>query len=233
MHLFYSESISGDHLVLSADEAQHAIKVMRLRIGDALHATDGKGNIFKGEILSLDARELAVRVETIDSSIPECSRLHIAIAPTKNTDRLEWFLEKATEFGVGEITPVICDRSERKELRTDRLQRILITAMKQSLRPWLPVLNDPVPLKKFLERTIAGDKYIAHCAENEKKSFFREIDVKKNTLVLVGPEGDFSPAEISLATDKGFIPVSLGNSRLRTETAGIAVAHMFAIALEK
>lgn len=229
MQLFYSAQISGKHLVLSEEEAAHASRVLRLKENDVFHATDGLGNFFKCRITLVGKKEIMSEImETVrGTDVP--SQLHIAIAPTKNIDRFEWFLEKSTEFGIGEITPIICDRSERKEVRIDRLEKIIFSAMKQSLKTHLPKLNEAVRLKDFLTHTQVANKFIAHCVEEEKKELFALMNSAQKTVVLIGPEGDFSPNEIQLALSSGYVPVSLGNSRLRTETAGVAVAHMFSL----
>jgi 16S rRNA (uracil1498-N3)-methyltransferase len=229
MQLFYSSQISGNHLVLSEEEASHASRVLRLKENDEFHATDGKGHIFKCRITLLGKKEIMSEIVETAMGADTASKLHIAIAPTKNIDRLEWFLEKATEFGIGEITPIICDRSERKEVRIDRLEKIIFSAMKQSLKTYLPQLNEALRFKEFLTKAQSENKFIAHCLEDEKKELFSLSNPEVNTLVLIGPEGDFSPNEIQLALSSGFLPVSLGKSRLRTETAGVAVAHMFSL----
>lgn len=215
--------------MLSEEEAAHASRVLRLKENDVFHATDGLGNFFKCRITLIGKKEIMSEiVETVRGTDVQ-SQLHIAIAPTKNIDRFEWFLEKATEFGIGEITPIICERSERKEVRIDRLEKIIFSAMKQSLKTHLPKLHEAVRLKDFLPQTEASNKFIAHCIEDEKKELFSLLNSGEKTVVLIGPEGDFSPNEIQLSRSAGYVPVSLGNSRLRTETAGVAVAHMFAL----
>ena len=150
--------------------------------------------------------------------------MHIAIAPTKNMDRFEWFLEKATEIGIDEITPIICSRSERKVIKTERCNRILLSAMKQSLKFHVPKLNEAISLNDFIKQDFEGTKYIAHCEEGNKTEL-KEKKKEKRTLMLIGPEGDFSPTEIEMVLQYQFKAVSLGTSRLRTETAGIIAAH--------
>jgi len=155
--------------------------------------------------------------------------LHLAVAPTKNIDRFEWFLEKATEIGVNEITPIICEHSERKVLKMDRLQKVVQSAMKQSLRTYLPILHEPVPFKDLMEKDHSGILFIAHCQEEEKLELKRRVAPDKKITILIGPEGDFSPSEIDLAYEKGFLSVSLGESRLRTETAAIYACTTVAV----
>jgi 16S rRNA (uracil1498-N3)-methyltransferase len=151
--------------------------------------------------------------------------LHLAVAPTKMNERYEWFLEKATEIGIQEITPIICDHSERKIIKTERFQKIIEAAMKQSLHYYIPKLNEPILYKDFIKKEFNGQKFIAHCEETNKKSFKRELNPQENVLILIGPEGDFSVKEIQIALENKFIPVSLGNTRLRTETAAIVACH--------
>jgi len=151
--------------------------------------------------------------------------LHLAVAPTKMNERYEWFLEKATEIGIQEITPIICEHSERKVIKTDRFQKILESAMKQSLHYYLPKLNEPIAFKDFIKKEFDGQKFIAHCEETDKKSLKNELENGKDVTILIGPEGDFSVKEIQLAIENSFIPVSLGNTRLRTETAAIVACH--------
>jgi 16S rRNA (uracil1498-N3)-methyltransferase len=149
----------------------------------------------------------------------------LAVAPTKMNERYEWFLEKATEIGIQEITPIICEHSERKVIKTDRFQKILESAMKQSLHYYLPKLNEPIAYKDFIKKEFNGQKFIAHCEETDKKSLKNELEVCEDVTILIGPEGDFSIKEIQLAIESSFIPVSLGNTRLRTETAAIVACH--------
>jgi 16S rRNA (uracil1498-N3)-methyltransferase len=220
MQLFYTNN-SETEFTLPSEESKHITKVLRKKEGDTLHFTDGKGNLLIAEITNSDQRK--TRVKLIDKIIQEKQHnyyLHIAIAPTKNMDRFEWFLEKATEIGIDEITPIICENSERKKVKTERGNRILLSAMKQSLKHHLPKLNEAISFKDFIKGDFEGKKYIAHCEEG-KKIELRKKKKEKRTLILIGPEGDFSPAEIKNSTTNNFTPISLGNSRLRTETAGL------------
>ena len=224
MQLFYLEDPKDD-IILGAEESKHATKVLRKKEGDILNFTDGKGNLYKAEITIADSRKC--RLKTISSEQKEKQHnyhLHIAIAPTKNMDRFEWFLEKATEIGIDEITPIICSHSERKAIKTERCNRILLSAMKQSLKFHLPKLNEAISLNDFIKQDYEGTKYIAHCEDGKKKEL-KTVNKTEKTLILIGPEGDFSPKEIKLALQNQFKAVSLGTSRLRTETAGIVAVH--------
>jgi len=224
MQLFYLENPENE-IILSAEESKHVTKVLRKKEGDILNFTDGKGHFYKAEITIADTRKC--RLQVVSSKQKEKQHnyhLHIAIAPTKNMDRFEWFLEKATEIGIDEITPIICSHSERKVIKTERCNRILLSAMKQSLKFHVPKLNEAISLNDFLKQNFNGTKYIAHCKDREKKEL-KTVNKTEKYLILIGPEGDFSQKEIDLALQNQFKPVSLGESRLRTETAGIIAAH--------
>jgi 16S rRNA (uracil1498-N3)-methyltransferase len=224
MQLFYIQNPESE-IILSAEESKHATKVLRKKEGDILNFTDGKGYFYKAKITVADTRKC--RLEIISSEQKEKQHnyhLHIAIAPTKNMDRFEWFLEKATEIGIDEITPIICHHSERKAIKTERCNRILLSAMKQSLKFHLPKLNEVISLNDFIKQDFEGNKYIAHCEEGNKTEL-KENKKEKRILILIGPEGDFSPTEIEMALQNQFKAVSLSTSRLRTETAGIIAVH--------
>ena len=223
MQLFYDPTLdaTSKNCVFGREESRHIIRVLRKKVGDELSITNGKGSIFVGQISDPSLQACKVEITDREKIIEPMYSLHLAVAPTKNIERFEWFLEKATEIGIDEITPVICDHSERKVLKYHRLEKIIQSAMKQSLRPFLPKLNEAVKLKDFLEQDPGGLKFIAHCQEGEKVDLKRRVAPDKDILVLIGPEGDFSEAEIDLAEEKGFWPVSLGDYRLRTETAAI------------
>ena len=224
MQLFYLEHPEKE-IILSAEESKHATRVLRKKEGDILNFTDGKGGFYKAEITLADSRKCRLKIVSSDQKEKQHNyHLHIAIAPTKNMDRFEWFLEKATEIGIDEITPIICSRSERKVIKTERGNRILLSAMKQSLKYHLPKLNEAINLNDFIKQDFEGAKYIAHCEDGEKKEL-KTINKTEKSLILIGPEGDFSPKEIELALQNQFKAVSLGTSRLRTETAGIIAAH--------
>lgn len=225
--LFYAPEIEQTHF-LPEEESQHAVKVLRLKEGDPVELVDGRGNYYKAEISFAHQKKCEVRIlEKIEGYHLLPCHIHIAIAPTKNMDRLEWFAEKVTEIGVGEITPLLCDHSERKIVKIDRLEKILVSAMKQSKKATLPLMNEMCPFKKFVSQFagFSGLKYIAHCYEQDKRSLAIDYAPMSDVVVLIGPEGDFSEDEVRFAMDNGFVPVSLGESRLRTETAGVAACH--------
>ncbi|MBT6815620.1 MAG: 16S rRNA (uracil(1498)-N(3))-methyltransferase [Flavobacteriales bacterium] len=223
MQLFFTENTEND-FTISSEESKHITRVLRKKEGDILNFTDGKGNLLVSEITSSDTKKTRVKViEKIKKEKGHDYYLHIAIAPTKNMDRFEWFLEKATEIGIDEITPIICDRSERKVVKTERCNRILLSAMKQSLKYRLPKLNESISFTDFIQKNFDGSKYIAHCEQGEKIEL-KEKNTEKRTLILIGPEGDFSATEIKKAANNNYQSISLGNSRLRTETAGVVSA---------
>jgi 16S rRNA (uracil1498-N3)-methyltransferase len=232
MQLFYNKEIRSADAQFTFDktESRHIVKVLRKKDGDFLHITNGRNELFTVKIiLANDKRCLVEIVKTEIAPKPWSYNLHIAIAPTKNNDRLEWFLEKATEIGIDEITPIICSNSERTVLKTERLEKIAQSAMKQSLKFVLPKLNKPLNFTDFLNQDFNSELFIAHCEELDKKSFSKTIKPNTNILILIGPEGDFSPQEIEKALAKKFIPVALGKSRLRTETAGIVATQTVAL----
>ena len=227
MALFYAPDIT-DNWELPEEEAAHSIRVLRLSIGSEIEITDGKGHFYKAEISSIAGKHCYVQAkETIEQPKGWQGRIHIAIAPTKNIDRIEWMVEKAVEIGLDEITFLNCRFSERKVVKTDRIERIVVSAMKQSLKPYKTLVNELVDFKKFIARPVEGAKYIAHCYEGEKLLLKDVLQAGENATVLIGPEGDFSPEEVELAIKAGYRPVSLGNSRLRTETAGLVACHTY------
>ncbi|MAW21782.1 MAG: 16S rRNA (uracil(1498)-N(3))-methyltransferase [Flavobacteriales bacterium] len=224
MQLFYTNS-TENYFTLNPEESKHVTKVLRKKKGDRLNFTDGKGNLLMAEILISDIRKTTVEVIKKEKKIKQHKYyLHVAIAPTKNMDRFEWFLEKACELGIDEITPIICSHSERKIIKADRCNRILLSAMKQSLKFHKPKLNNTISIENLLRNDFQGNKYIAHCKEAEKIEL-KNQKTENRTLILIGPEGDFSDNEIAIAIEKKFKAISLGTSRLRTETAGIAAVH--------
>lgn len=232
MQLFYHPDISENdtQIIFPKEESRHIVKVLRKKEGDLLNVTNGKGFLFKTEILSISAQQCLATVLEVEAEAAPPYYLHLAVAPTKMNDRYEWFLEKATEIGVREITPVICDHSERKVVNLERYERVLQSAMKQSLHFSIPKLNKTSDLKDFLSSELPGKKYIAHCEEAEEKNPLKsQMQPGETSTILIGPEGDFSSAEIKLALKNGWIPVSLGNSRLRTETAAIVACHTVAL----
>jgi 16S rRNA (uracil1498-N3)-methyltransferase len=203
-----------------------------MRTGDPINLTDGNGNLYEGRLLSADTRNCVVMIEKVQAeSGKRPFRLHMAVAPTKNMARFEWFLEKATEIGVDEITPLICEHSERAQIRVDRLQKIIISAAKQSLKTYLPVLHEPVKFTDFVNRNNSGARFVAYVEEHQP-IHLKEAYQKGDCTVLIGPEGDFSRKEMELALKSGIIPVSLGHSRLRTETAAMVACHIINIVNE-
>ncbi len=222
MQLFYAPDIIGSSYIFGEEESRHAIKVLRLQKGDVVYITDGKGNLFKTQIEEADIKKCKVAVvEKSEEFGKRDYSLHIAIAPTKNIKRFEWFLEKCTEIGIDEITPLFCDHSERIKLRYDRLNKVLTAAMKQSIKAYHPGLNEATRLADFVKKDDSDLKTIAVYDEKEK-NHLKELCGKSSTVtVLIGPEGDFSREEVEMALELGYTPVSLSNSRLRTETAGV------------
>ena len=227
MQLFYNPTISdaSDFFSFEKEESKHIIKVLRKKDTDILFVTNGLGFLFKTEITLASDTKCTVKIISIQQPTPPKYHLHLAVAPTKMNDRYEWFLEKATELGISEITPIICDHSERKQIKTDRFDKIIQSAMKQSNQFYLPKLNEPVAFKDFMKLKNNDLQLIAHCEETYKKSLKDVIKPTENATILIGPEGDFSEKEIQLAIKNNYIPVSLGNTRLRTETAAIVACH--------
>lgn len=225
MHVFYTPDILTKP-ELPEEEAQHCTRVLRLGIGDEITLTDGKGNFYRAEITAATNKRCLVKlIETIPQAPLWSGHLHIAMAPTKNMDRNEWLAEKATEIGFDELTFLNCRFSERKVIKTERIEKILVSAIKQSLKARLPRLNEMTDFNSFIEKDFSGQKFIAHCYEGEKPLLKDVLKKGEDTLVLIGPEGDFSEKEVKKAIEKGFIPISLGKSRLRTETAALVACH--------
>lgn len=227
MQLFYFKDINEHSKSFSFDreESKHISKVLRKKEGDILFVTNGLGFLFKTEIAIASDSKCTVNITSFEKQEQPKIQLHLAVAPTKMNDRYEWFLEKATEIGVQEITPIICDHSERKVIKTERFDKILLSAMKQSNQYFLPILNEPIMFKEFVKKQFNGQKFIAHCEETDKKTLKSILKPKEDCTVLIGPEGDFSVKEIEIAIEKRFIPISLGNTRLRTETAAVVACH--------
>ena len=228
MYLFYCPNIESCQ-TLSEEESGHCVRVLRYSAGDEILITDGKGSTYTARITNPHPKHCDFEITGREKQEPHHAfHLHIAIAPTKNIERLEWCIEKCVEIGVDEITPLLCRFSERKQLRTDRLDKIILSAAKQSLTPYLPVLHELTPYDAFIssqKSDVRTQKFIAHCYKEDKRVLKDEIERGKDVLVLIGPEGDFSEQEVAEALAAGFIPVSLGNSRLRTETAGVVACH--------
>lgn len=224
MQLFFIEKPKSE-IVLSKVESKHATKVLRKKKGDILNFTEGKGGFYQAKIIVADTKNCRLQIISSKQKPKQHNYyLHIAIAPTKNMDRYEFFLEKATEIGIDEITPIICERSERKVIKTERCNRILLSAMKQSLKFHLPKLNEAIPLKDFLKQDFKGNKYIAHCEDSQRVEL-KKAKIEKKSLILIGPEGDFSSSEIEMALQNQYKALNLGNTRLRTETAGLVAVH--------
>ncbi|MDT0554785.1 16S rRNA (uracil(1498)-N(3))-methyltransferase [Patiriisocius hiemis] len=232
MNLFYQEHIneSISEIIFDKDESRHIAKVLRTKIGNTLHITNGKGLLFEAQLESENPKKCIARIQSVSKEAPLPYYLHLAVAPTKLNDRYEWFLEKATEIGVSEITPIICDHSERKVIKHDRYQKIVVGAMKQSLKMYLPKLNQATSYKEFINQENKEIKLIAHCEESKKVSLKSFSEKLKNTTILIGPEGDFSTTEIELAIKNEYKSISLGDTRLRTETAAIVACHSVAFA---
>ena len=231
MQLFYNPSLteSSKNFTFDREESKHIVKVLRKKEGDILHVTNGLGYIFTAEIVIGMDTKCQVKITAAEKQKPLNYKLHLAVAPTKMNDRYEWFLEKATEIGVTSITPIICDRSEKKFVKNDRFEKIIHAAAKQSLQSYFPVLNEAISLKDFIKSNEnKGVLLIAHCEETGRKSMKEMILKEAEITLLIGPEGDFSENEIKLALDNSYIPVTLGETRLRTETAAIVGCHSVA-----
>lgn len=227
MHLFYAPRLNDElEFTLSPEESHHAVRVLRLNPGSEIILVNGRGGWYQSKITHPDPKACSVEITGITNGVGKPPyHLHIALAPTKQIDRYEWFLEKSTEIGISEITPLICEHSERKDVKTERQMRIVIAAMKQSLNAYHPIIHEPVSFKNFIRATIGGTKSIAHCHPGNKK-WLNEIMLSGQPMtILVGPEGDFSVSEISAAVGYGYLPVTLGSSRLRTETAGVVACQ--------
>ncbi len=231
MQLFHHPDmdIKTKEVLFDREESKHISKVLRKKEGDILKVTNGKGILFSVEITGDENRQIIGRILDYEVEKPKPYSLHLAVAPTKMNDRYEWFLEKAMEIGVNEITPVLCEHSERKTIKMQRFERVLQSAMKQSLHYSLPVLNDLVSFSEFVENEKNDQLFIAHCEEQKKTPLQKALQPSKGVSILIGPEGDFSSQEIQVALQTGFVPVSLGNSRLRTETAAIVACHTVAL----
>jgi 16S rRNA (uracil1498-N3)-methyltransferase len=224
MQLFYTPDIDPSlaQYFLSEEESKHAVRVLRLAEGDEVTLIDGKGGLYKAGIKDAHPKRTILQINSVTPEFNKRNHhLHIAIAPTKNLDRVEWFLEKATEIGIDEISLIICQRSERKEAKADRLNKIITSAIKQSIKAYHPILNAPVTFNQFLKQPFDGQKFIAHCDEGEKIELSQSIEKGSRYLILIGPEGDFAPAEVVLALQNGYKAITLGTSRLRTETAAL------------
>lgn len=230
MTLFYQPDITPVSHILDEEESKHGIRVLRLKTGDPVLLTDGKGQLAQGVIASDHPKKCRIDITQI-KHYPRRKpySVHLAIAPTKNISRFEWFLEKATEIGIDSITPLYTSNSERRSIKPERLQKVLIAAMKQSVKAFLPILNEAVAFRDFIRAPLNGARFIAYVSDQHTQSLASLYKAGSDANILIGPEGDFSPDEIQLAIDQKFQPVSLGDSRLRTETAGIVACHTLAL----
>lgn len=225
MHIFYTPDITQNSYTLNEEESKHCVRVLRLTIGDVVNLVDGKGGFYTAEITSDNPKKVSLSVLKVETEFHKRNHyLHIAVAPTKNIDRIEWFLEKATELGIDEVTPVITDRSERRVVKEDRLNKVITSAVKQSIKAYHPKLNDAISFEAFLREPFDGHRLIAHCIDKGEKQYISKLVAPhQKYLILIGPEGDFTPNEVDLALNKGFKALTLGDNRLRTETAALSV----------
>jgi 16S rRNA (uracil1498-N3)-methyltransferase len=228
MQLFYTTQFVDRTAILEDEETRHLVQVLRKKTGDTLHLTDGLGRLMTAEIVEIGKKNATLQIITETRAHNKPSfELHVAIAPTKNIDRFEWFLEKATEIGITEITPIFCQRSERNVIKPERLKGILLSAMKQSLKTYLPILNPATDFSGFLKKNTkdGAQKFIAYCNDPQTPFLGNVYTKGENALICIGPEGDFSEKEVDAAKTQGFLGISLGKSRLRTETAGVVAVH--------
>ncbi len=224
---FLADDVHNDQVILNEDTSRHVVQVLRMQVGSLVQLTDGKGHLLDAEILEGHKKRTLVKINKVQTVTGTIKRITIAISPLKNASRFEWFLEKATEIGVNEIIPLICQRTEKETLRISRLQQILVSAMLQSRQVWLPGLHEPTLFSQVMQNDLYEKKYIAHCDEGIKRNLVDEnISNLNSVLMLIGPEGDFTSGEIDQALVKGFTPVSMGENRLRTETAGVVAATL-------
>lgn len=230
MNIFYTPDITKPEYTLTETESKHCIRVLRMQNGDLIHLINGKGSFFEAEIVNAHPKRCLV---SIRNEKPEFEKrnyyLHMAVAPTKNIDRYKWFLEKATEIGVDKITPLICFHSQRRQLNIEKLNLTITSAVKQSIKAYHPVLSNPVDFNTFIKTVNTDNKFITHCAEGEKQLLTDAYKTNQSALIMIGPEGDFSDLEIELAKKNGFNEISLGKSRLRTETAAIVACNTISI----
>jgi len=226
MHLFYTPDLQDNTYRLSEEESKHCVRVLRLTEGESLFLIDGKGLFCEAVIINANPKACLLQVRDKKSNYGKRDyQLIIGVSPTKNIDRYEWFLEKATEIGIDAVIPLLSRYSERKEIKPERLEKVMISAMKQSIKAYLPVLNPMQTFKKTITIPFAGQRFIAHCNEGEKVLLRDAVIKGKDVFILIGPEGDFSTDEVEMAVNEGFIPISLGDSRLRTETAALVACH--------
>lgn len=227
MHIFFAPDLNGKYYSLDEKESRHCIKVLRMKKGTVVQLIDGKGFFYEGIIKEPDSRRCIIEISS--KSIDPAKRnysIHIAISPLKNMERFEWFIEKSVEIGLDEITPVICERTEKRGIKSERVKGLIISAMKQSLKTKLTLLHDPVTFDEFIDSVSGESLMIAHCHNDiDRKSIKDAYKKGEDTVILIGPEGDFTNDEISLALRNGYKSVHLGKSRLRSETAGVAACH--------
>jgi len=228
---FYTSNDKNEQQVmLDEDTSRHVVQVLRMKAGEQLNLTDGRGNLLTCVITEEHKKHCTVAVKQTQYTEPPKRKVSIAISLLKNSNRFEWFLEKATEIGVNEIIPLICERTEKEKFRYDRMQGICISAMLQSQQCWLPVLHEPVEYEKFVKGASAGPKFIAHCMDDDRKPLsYYQVNMFSQAQILIGPEGDFSKAEVQLALQHDFFPVIFGETRLRTETAGVVAAALLCL----
>lgn len=225
---FYEASLDTAAATILLDEptSKHVVQVLRMGEGEALQLTDGKGNLVTASIADANRKRCLISITVVEQISPPLKTVVLAVSPVKNASRFEWLLEKATEIGVQQIVPLLCERTEKQHLRMERLQGILVSAMLQSQQCWLPQLQEPIKFAQFVAQATADQKFIAHCLEIDKQPLQQHASASANRLIVIGPEGDFTAAEIDLALQQGFMPVTLGNTRLRTETAAIVAATL-------
>ncbi|MBP7184499.1 MAG: 16S rRNA (uracil(1498)-N(3))-methyltransferase [Saprospiraceae bacterium] len=225
--IFYSTNINNNVAILEEEEAIHCVQVLRKKNGDTITLTDGKGFFYEGIIIRDSKKRCEIQIVKSDFTEQSAPKIHIGIAPTKNIERIEWFLEKATETGISEVSFLQCHHSERQVVRIDRLEKVVISAMKQSMQPYKPILNEMCKLKMFLSRVAASEaqKFIAHLPSSDDSLLKNAYQNNRDVIILIGPEGDFSDDEVNLIHSKNFTSVSLGKTRLRTETAALLACH--------
>ncbi len=228
MHLSFAPQLSGTNILLSEEESKHCIQVLRMKEGDELMLVDGEGGFYRARITMAHPKKCEIEIFATEKNYNKRNfYLHLACAPTKNNERFEWFLEKATEIGIDTITPLQCEHSERNVIKPERLEKVLVSAMKQSLKAYKPELRESTLFKNFIAQSkgFTGQKFIAHCHPSPKIILKNSYQIGKDVLVLIGPEGDFSLEEVALAEANNFISVSLSTSRLRTETAALVACQ--------
>jgi 16S rRNA (uracil1498-N3)-methyltransferase len=229
MHLFYIPQLSGSTAILSEEESKHCINVLRMKVGNELILVDGLGGYYTARITNDHPKKCEFEISDTKKEFQKRNfYLHLACAPTKNSERFEWFLEKATEIGIDAITPLNCEHSERTTVKPERLEKVIVSAMKQSIKAYKPLLNESTSFKNFIaaNQLFSGQKFIAHCHDTAKENLQKVYVQGKDVLILIGPEGDFSKAELDLAVAAGFQPINLSSSRLRTETAALMACAM-------